>query len=96
MADALQSLQSSIDALNARIDALHGLLKPNNPRILRLPEVLELVGLRTSRVYDLMKLGQFPQPYKLVEGGHAIGWRAEEVEAWILARAKREPMEAAE
>lgn len=57
-------------------------------QLLRLPAVLELVGLRRSSVYQLVKNNKFPRPVRLAGGG-AIAWRSDEVAAWIdgLARA---------
>jgi prophage regulatory protein len=96
--DSLRSIMTRLDALTRDVSAIHEAVceapkpaqEPQGPRLLRLPKVLELVGLRTSRLYDLMKLGKFPQPYRLVEGGRSIGWREEEIRKWIEDRAKRE------
>lgn len=53
-------------------------------RILRLPDVLQLVGLSKSSIYALMKAGQFPQPIHL--GARAVGWLLSAVQAWIDSR----------
>ena len=53
-------------------------------RILRLPEVEAITGLKKSTLYRRMAAGEFPQQVKL--GGsscRAVGWLAEEVYAWI-------------
>ena len=54
------------------------------PRLLRLPAVLECVGLGRSRVYELVAKGRFPAPVKLSE--RAIAWSADEVDAWVRER----------
>jgi prophage regulatory protein len=54
------------------------------PRLLRLPDVLERVGLRRSRLYDLVADGRFPTPVKL--GDRAVAWPADEVDDWIRAK----------
>ena len=50
----------------------------------RLPSVLSRTTLSRSHLYALMKEGRFPRPVKL--GRRAVGWRVEDVEAWITAR----------
>lgn len=55
-------------------------------RILRLPQVEEMVGLRRSRIDDLVKAGVMPQPVRLHPGGRAIGWLESELLAWIRTR----------
>jgi len=58
---------------------------PNSlPAIVRLPEVLQTVGLSRPSIYRLMKLGQFPQQVKL--GVSSVGWLRSEVIAWITLR----------
>lgn len=54
------------------------------PRLLRLPAVLDLVGLRRSRLYELVAAGRFPKPVKLSD--RAIGWPSDEVNAWVRQR----------
>ena len=54
------------------------------PRILRLPQVLELTGISRSTIYVRMGEGLFPKPVRL--GPRAVGWIAGEIEAWIEAR----------
>ena len=53
-------------------------------RIMRRPEVLETVGVSTSTLYGWMSSGFFPRPVRL--GPKAVGWRSEDVQAWIAAR----------
>ena len=50
-------------------------------RLLRLPEVEGLVGLRKSKLYDLVKQGQFPAPVRI--GPRAVRWRLSAVQKWI-------------
>lgn len=54
-------------------------------RILRLPEVSWATGLSRSTIYRLVRSGTFPQSVALT--ARTIGWRIDEVEAWIAARA---------
>ncbi|WP_416048992.1 helix-turn-helix transcriptional regulator [Cupriavidus basilensis] len=48
-------------------------------RIIRLPEVSQLVGLGKTAIYERIKEHTFPAPIKL---GRASGWVAEEVQKW--------------
>ncbi|MFC5525734.1 helix-turn-helix transcriptional regulator [Rhodanobacter ginsengisoli] len=56
------------------------------PAIIRLPEVLNAIGLSRPSVYRMMKAGTFPQQFKL--GAAAVGWLRAEVEQWINERAQ--------
>ena len=53
-------------------------------RLLRLPEVLAMIGLSRATVYRLMDKGAFPRPVQLTE--RAVGWRATDVTTWISSR----------
>ena len=52
--------------------------------ILRLPVVMARTGLSRSTIYAKIAAGQFPEPINL--GGRAVGWLADEIEAWLVAR----------
>jgi len=66
--------------------ALTNIVPENFPtRILRLPDVLQLVGLSKSTVYALIKAGLFPAPVRL-SGARAVGWILESVIFWIEDR----------
>jgi prophage regulatory protein len=56
-------------------------------QLLRLPQVLARVGLRTTRLYQLIGDGSFPAPVKL--GARAIAFVEREVDAWIEAQAQK-------
>jgi prophage regulatory protein len=53
-------------------------------RLLRLPEVMQMVGLKRSRLLELAAAGLFPKQVKLSE--RASAWPASEVAAWIAQR----------
>ncbi len=55
-------------------------------RILRLPDVLNKVGLKRSTLYDLIGEGDFPKQVQL--GERTVGWLESEVEGWIEKRIK--------
>lgn len=52
----------------------------NRTRLLRMPQVIDLVGLKKTVIYERIKAGSFPKPIKL---GSASAWPEHEVEAWI-------------
>jgi prophage regulatory protein len=58
------------------------LQKPD--RLLRLPDVETLVGLKKSAIYAGVKDGSFPQPVKLSR--RAVCWPESKVQAWIAQR----------
>ena len=53
-------------------------------RLLTRGEVEHMVGLRRSALYQLLRDGEFPKPYRAT--GKAVRWRLTEVQAWIAAR----------
>ena len=53
-------------------------------RILRRPEVERLVGVAKPTLYNWIRKGLFPSSIKL--GPQAVGWRSDEVEAWLASR----------
>ncbi len=58
-------------------------LRVTPDRILRLPQVCKMTGLRRSFVYELQADRRFPQSIKL--GARAVGWLEGEIQAWISA-----------
>ena len=50
-------------------------------RLLRMNEVLRIVGLGKTNLYSKLKRHEFPQPLSL--GARAIAWRAEDIDEWI-------------
>ena len=58
----------------------------NNARVLRMKDLSAKVGFQPSTLYELIALGKFPPPFKLVQGGRASGWLEHDIDAWILER----------
>lgn len=56
-------------------------------RILRLPEVLTLIGIGRSAFYALLRDGKFVPPIKL--GPNSVGWVNSDISKWIADRAER-------
>lgn len=53
-------------------------------QIERRPQVEARTGLTRSAIYALMAVNDFPRPVKL--SAKAVGWRSEQVDAWIESR----------
>jgi prophage regulatory protein len=56
-------------------------------RILRRPEVVSVVGLGTTKLYELISEGKFPKPVKL--SARSVGWLESEVQEWIKEQAEK-------
>ena len=54
---------------------------PPRISILRRPEVEARTGLSRSTIYLKVAQGTFPRPISL--GPRAVGWIAEEIDAWL-------------
>jgi len=52
----------------------------------REPRVVQAVGLGRSTIWSLVKTGAFPRPLPIHDGGRAVGWPSNEVNAWIKNR----------
>jgi prophage regulatory protein len=50
-------------------------------RILRIPQVIEITGLRKTTIYQLVKSNKFPKPFRI--GKRAVGWKYSEVKEWL-------------
>ena len=57
------------------------------PRLLRLPEVIDRVGLRRSAIYQRMSEGRFPKCRSL--GPKCSVWVEAEINDWINSISKR-------
>ena len=61
--------------------------KPAPDRLLRLPEVERLTGLRRSAIYEQMQRGIFPRSVKV--GPRAATWSEIAIQGWISDRLGR-------
>jgi prophage regulatory protein len=66
-------------------ETLGGAMSNQLDRILKLPDVIQTVGLKRSRLYTLISTGDFPPPVRL--STRAVGWRASSIQEWIESRA---------
>lgn len=53
-------------------------------RIVRMPELLQKIGLSKASIYNRVAAGSFPKPINL--GGRSVGWLESSVEQWIAER----------
>ena len=56
----------------------------NDERLIRLPQVESLTGLKRAHIYGLARRGQFPKPLKV--GARASAWRESLVRQWVADR----------
>ena len=54
---------------------------PNTDRLVMLRVVEDIVGLKRTRIYKLIRESDFPPPYK--PGGAGSRWSEAEVRAWV-------------
>ena len=57
-------------------------------KFLRLPSVIEKVGLSRSQIYKLIQRGDFPEPVKI--GPKISVWIEEKLEVWMDAQVPHE------
>lgn len=55
-------------------------------RMYRLRELPQFVGLRRTQISELIKIGQFPRPIPLSDGGRAVAWLEHDLITWQNAR----------
>jgi len=55
-----------------------------NPRFLRLNQVVEKIGISRSTVYLYLKQGRFPEPVHLSE--RLVAWVESEIDNWMKER----------
>jgi prophage regulatory protein len=53
----------------------------------RLPKVMQHIGLRKTKIYMLIKAGEFPKPIELTKRARA--WKAEEIIGWAMKRGQK-------
>jgi predicted DNA-binding transcriptional regulator AlpA len=52
-------------------------------RFLRLPKVVDRVGIRKGSIYKKIAAGEFPSPYPLGPHARAVGWLESDIDRWI-------------
>jgi prophage regulatory protein len=56
-------------------------LKMVEEKILRIPQVIEMTGLKKTTIYLLVKAGKFPKPFRI--GKRAVGWKYSSIRDWL-------------
>ncbi len=79
---ATRAAEASVDGAS-----LPASCTPQDERLLRLRDVLTVVGLSRAHVYHLVKNGLFPRPIAL--GSNCARWVQSEVQAWVADRIGR-------
>jgi len=66
--------------------AMSSISVEHSPRaaVVRMRQLIVMLGLSRSSIYRFISLGQFPAPIRL--GDKAVGWRVNEIEEWLNAR----------
>lgn len=55
-------------------------------RALRLPQVIDKTGISRGQIYRMIKAGDFPASYGLVESGCIQAWSEAEIDAWLESK----------
>ena len=51
-------------------------------RVVRLAEVIEMVGVSRQTIWRHVRAGAFPRPFKIA-GSRRIGWRLSDLLTWL-------------
>lgn len=54
------------------------------PRLLRLPQVIEITGLGRDTIYRYIRDGSFPRQRRI--SARASAWREDEIRQWVESR----------
>ena len=54
--------------------------------VMKMKEMVGVVGLSRSYIYALQARGEFPMPIRLVKGGRATGYLRSEIDGWLKGR----------
>jgi len=54
--------------------------------VIKMKELVGVVGLSRSYIYALQGRGEFPRPIRLVKGGRATGYLRSEIDDWLKGR----------
>ena len=82
-----RELKADLDFCDPETAGLHADGKSEVDRLIRLPEVMDRVGLRRTAIYQRMREGRFPKSRSL--GPRCTVWVEAEIEAWIKSVIRR-------
>ena len=90
--EAAQLLQEALALLGAPQQSSDApFTRPSTDRLLRLPEVQILTGLRRTAIYEQMRRGLFPRSVKT--GPRAACWSEAAVQRWVAERIAGQPLQ---
>ena len=57
-------------------------------RLIKLPEVIDYVGISRSQIYNLISMNRFPAPLKISGSNQGVGsrsarWSQNRIQSWI-------------
>lgn len=81
-----EGLRRAPPRLRSEQELIWGVTMDPNDRIIRLPQVIDRVGLKKTAIYKRIAAGTFPKQIKL---GFASGWLESEITAWIEEQARQ-------
>lgn len=55
-------------------------------RIMRFPEICNMLGVSRQSIYEMMNRGDFPPSFKLTKKGRAVGWFESDIKSWLDTR----------
>ena len=64
---------------------------PDIERLVRMRELVTLVGVKPSTIYRLIQQGRFPRPCHPLGDSNISAWRYSEVAQWIADRIAGRP-----
>ena len=70
--------------LDSATGATNPATTPIADRLLRLPDVIRIVGLKRSSIYLGVSVGTFPAPVRLTS--RAVAWSERAVQTWVSRR----------
>jgi len=56
-------------------------------RMIRIKELLPMIGIKRRTLYDWMEAGEFPRPVNI--SGHAVAFYEDEIAAWQKERERQ-------
>lgn len=83
--DELQKFRSEfLDELKRQQGSAPSPADPHNGKIQPIAEVIERLDTSKTTLWRMIQRGEFPKPLQISRG--RVGWRQEDVTAWLEAR----------
>lgn len=57
--------------------------------IVRMRDLPRKIGLSRSTIYQMIRNGDFPEPFRIVKGGRACGWLDSTIDQWATERSRK-------